>query len=45
MSGVCINEGKQEFYGVMDPQLIHALGNKKIETQTYITNNLVIGRN
>jgi len=28
-------------YGFMDTQLIHLIGNEKIETHTYISNNLV----
>jgi len=41
MSRVCINEGKEDVYGFMDPQSINPLENKKIETQTYITNCFV----
>jgi len=38
--GLCFNEGKQDMYGFLDPQLIQPLGNKKSETQTYITTAL-----
>jgi len=32
MFRVCINKGKHDVYGFMDPQLINPLGNKKVET-------------
>jgi len=37
---VIINEGKHGVYEFMDPNLINSTGNKKVETQTYITNCL-----
>jgi len=38
--GLCFNEGKQDTYEFLDPQLIQLLSNKKLETQTYITTAL-----
>jgi len=43
MFGLGVNEGKHYVYGFMDPKFINPLENKKVETQTYITNCLVLG--
>ncbi|XP_068461862.1 uncharacterized protein [Phaseolus vulgaris] len=43
LSGLCFDEGKHNIYGFLDPQITQSIGNKKSETQTYITTALKNG--
>jgi len=41
---LCLDEEKHDIYEFLDPKLIHPMGNKRAEIETYITYNLMKGR-
>jgi len=41
MFGLCTNEDKHYMYGFMDCQLINPLRERKVDTQTKITNYII----